>query len=265
MKWIFEEVTLLITHYNRSESLIRLLNAFQSLEMSFYEVLVSDDFSSGKHMEALIELDKEGRIRLLKAERNGGLGNNQNKGHKAVNSPFVLYVQEDFVPKPAFPEKFQLSLELMREDDKLDCVRYYAYKKYPFKTPVRGGFSKMHFGLMKPGYKKFFQYSDHPHLRRKNFLEKFGLFKEGLHGEVTEYHMMMSALQNNFNGLLYDEIDGLFEQLNDIEPSSLYRSDWKEKRRFSNNIFILIPREIFRYVSFHSKLLFLNYKVDYKD
>ena len=40
----------------------------------------------------------------------------------------------------------------------------------------------MKFKIWYPGYKKFYAYSDHPHLRRSNFLEKFGRYSENTKG-----------------------------------------------------------------------------------
>ncbi len=51
MDYKFPNVTLLITHYNRSGSLERLLNAFEKLNCSFENIVVSDDGSKAFHIE----------------------------------------------------------------------------------------------------------------------------------------------------------------------------------------------------------------------
>ena len=256
----FEEVTLLITHFNRPKSLLRLLRSVEELSMSFGEVLVSDDCSNPENLVDLEKLNKEGKIRLLTSAKNGGLQRNLNKAHRAVLTLFTLYIQEDFVPYPEFVSKFKTSLDLLKADEGLDMVRYYSYYKYPYITPVSDGFSEMNFSFFSWGWRKFALYSDHPHLRRSTFVRKFGKFKEGINSDKAEFWMMMSVLQNKGRGLLYDQFRDLFDQKNDMESSSLNRADWTEKRRFSKNIFIIIVRQLYRHIGFHTKYLFFKYK-----
>lgn len=70
----FFKVSLLITHYNRSSSLKRLLMAFESLKCHFGEIVVSDDGSNEDHLNAVIALSNEHKFRLIQAQKNGGLG-----------------------------------------------------------------------------------------------------------------------------------------------------------------------------------------------
>src|SRR5690554_1095320 len=92
----FEDVTLLITHYNRSRSLERLLRAFQDLGFQFGGIVVSDDGSRPEHLERLHLLKEAFNFNLVTTPKNRGLGNNINKGQDAVTTPYTLYVQEDF-------------------------------------------------------------------------------------------------------------------------------------------------------------------------
>ncbi len=185
----FDDVTLLVTHYNRSSSLGRLLDAFKKYRITFFSVIVSDDGSKPEHQEKLREIQKAHAFQLVTTPVNKGLGNNINKGQDAVTTPYTLYIQEDFVPKENFAVHFNDALDCMNEDDSLDLVRFYSYFKYPYTIPFRKGFSKMIFKAA-PWYTnhlKFYYYSDHPHLRRTSFFEKFGRYPEGLKGDVTEY------------------------------------------------------------------------------
>ena len=77
----FKDITLLITHYNRSNSLERLLKAFEELNCSFEDTIVSDDCSSVEHLTHLRKIQNQFPFRLITAEKNMGLGNNINKGH----------------------------------------------------------------------------------------------------------------------------------------------------------------------------------------
>jgi GT2 family glycosyltransferase len=54
----FPTITLLVTHYNRSKSLERLLTAFADLDVAFGDIVVSDDGSKPEHLNALRALQQ---------------------------------------------------------------------------------------------------------------------------------------------------------------------------------------------------------------
>jgi glycosyltransferase involved in cell wall biosynthesis len=244
----FPDITLLITHYNRSNSLEKLLEAFEKLNCSFGNIVVSDDASEAVHIEKILSLKSRFNLELVKAEKNKGLGNNINKGQDAVKTSYTLYIQEDFIPLPLFPEKLVLALEYMKEMQDIDIARFYSYRKYPYLKPLANGFSRMLFSPLSRGYEKFYYYSDHPHLRRSSFFEKFGRYQEGLKSDVTEYRMMLSFLRNKGKGIYFDQYQNLFEQVNDAsEPSTVKRSALRQ----TNNILIRNIRHVYRYIKFN--------------
>lgn len=246
MQYIFPDTTLLITHYNRSGSLERLLTSFENLECRFDAIVVSDDGSKPEHLNKIVSLQDRFNFQLVTTPVNKGLGNNINKGQAAIKSPFTLYVQEDFDPTPIFPAHFVDALGFMREDPSLDIVRFYAYFSYPNLKPFKKGFSEMVFSYWDFSHLKFYYYSDHPHLRRSNFLEKFGKYPEGLNINLTEYQMAISFLSKKGKGLFYNEFNTLFDQKNSAqEPSTLDRPSWK----LSKNPLIQV-----------SRLLYLRYR-----
>ncbi|MFL9481428.1 glycosyltransferase [Chitinophagaceae bacterium LWZ2-11] len=248
----FKGITLLVTHYNRSSSLERLLQSFKDLNCRFEGIVVSDDGSKPEHLNRLKELQNIYSFNLVTTPVNKGLGNNINKGQDAVTTPYTLYVQEDFVPKELFPEKLNNALVFLEERNDLDLVRFYAYFKYPYLKPYKNGFSEMIFKIWYLGYKKFYYYSDHPHLRRSSFFERFGRYPEGLKVEVTEYKMMMSVLKHKGKALFYEDYQGLFDQKNSsAEPSTVKRNFWRE----SNNPIITFARHTYRHVRFNLDLL----------
>lgn len=252
----FPTITLLVTHYNRSSSLERLLKSFQDLNCSFGDIVVSDDGSKNEHITILKELSSTYSFRLITTPKNKGLGNNINKGQDAVTTPLTLYVQEDFIPQPIFPGKLQNALTFMQERQELDMARFYAYFKYPYLKPLAHGFSEMLFPILSAGYKKFYQYSDHPHLRRTSFLEKFGRYPEGVKGDLTEYIMMMRFLQRKGKSIYFDKFNDLFEQKNSSdEPSTMKRDFWRE----SENPFVTLARHCYRYGKFYTDYLFKKF------
>lgn len=239
-QYIFSNVTLLVTHYNRSRSLERLLKSFADLQCSFGGIVVSDDGSKPEHQQQLKQLQNMYAFNLVTTPVNKGLGNNINKGQDAVTTPYTLYVQEDFVPKEIFPEHFKDALQFMEDDKGLDICRFYAYFAYPYMKPYGKGFSEMkfHSSPLYSNHLKFYLYSDHPHLRRSNFFEKFGRYVEGQKGDFTEYQMALSFLANNARGLFYNEFTTLLDQANSsAEPSTMNRANWRESR---NPFFLLL-------------------------
>lgn len=242
MKHIFSDTTLLITHYNRSESLERLLTSFKDLDCQFDSIVVSDDGSRPEHLDKVIALQNSFSFQLITTPVNRGLGNNINKGQDAVKSLYTLYVQEDFQPSDIFPTHFEDVLGFMRTDSSLDIVRFYAYFVYPNLKPYAKGFSEMVFSYLDLNHLKFYAYSDHPHLRRSNFLEKFGRYPEGIKGDLTEYKMALSFLQKKGRGLFYNDFTKLFYQKNSAdEPSTMARENW----RLSKNPAVVIARLVY--------------------
>lgn len=249
----FKDVTLLVTHYNRSSSLERLLRSFIELNCSFEDIVVSDDGSSADHVDYLKSLQQELGFRLITTPVNKGLGNNINKGQDAVNTMYTFYVQEDFEPAHDFVIHFKNGFDILKERKDIDIIRFYAYTKYPYLKPYKNGFSEMIFKIWYNGYVKFYYYSDHPHLRYSNFFQKFGRYTEGVKGDVTEYNMMISFLQNNGKGMFFNDYQGLFFQKNsESEPSTMQR----EYLSHSTNFFVTISREVYRSIKFNLSFFF---------
>jgi len=246
----FKNVSLLVTHYNRTKSLEHLLNSLKLQEFEFEDIVISDDGSKPEHIERLKALQEIYSFKLVTTSQNRGLGNNINKGQREITSPYTLYLQEDFVPKALFADKLSNAIDFMEERAELDMVRFYGYFKYPYLKEYKNGFSEMVFTALPwyGKYRKFYFYSDHPHLRRSNFLEKFGIYNEGTSGDVTEYQMMMSVIQKDGKGLFYDDFQGLFDQQNSSEePSTMTRTSLRE----SKNPVITAVRHLYRHIKFN--------------
>ena len=253
----FKDVTLLITHYNRSSSLERLLKAFKELNCNFGDVVVSDDGSKKVHLDHLEALKSSYEFRLITTPVNKGLGNNINKGQDAVTTPYTLYIQEDFTPKAIFPQHFADALTIMKEDKKWDMITLYAYSSYPYSKPYKLGFSEKVFHKS-PFYTnnvKFYLYGDHPHLRKSTFLDDFGRYEEGLNVDQSEMRMSLSFIKNNGKCLIYDDNYGLLTQENsENEPSTAsYRKNWKNSKT--------LPVVIAKWIYAKFKFIKLNYQL----
>ena len=251
----FQNTSLLVTHYNRSASLERLLNSFIDAECSFASIVVSDDCSKPEHLDKLKEQSGVYGFHLITTPKNGGLGNNINKGQDAISTDYTLYVQEDFTADKEFAPHFIDALNFMNSRKELDVARFYAYTKYPYLKDIGKGFSEMQFNPWAKGYTKFYEYSDHPHLRRNTFFERFGRYAEGMNPEKTEYQMMFSFLQNKGKGIFYNDYNSLFHQINtSTEPSTMKRSNILR----SENPVIAALRHLYRHIKFRYDYLFLK-------
>jgi glycosyltransferase involved in cell wall biosynthesis len=230
---ILPDVSLLITHYNRSRSLERLLKAFEDEGMQFESIVVSDDGSNHHHKERLSTLSRQYNFQLITSEGNKGLGHSLNKGQNAITTSLTLYVQEDFVPTKKFKDAYRAAVSLLNEDKDLDIIRFFSNFKYPYLKPYKSGFSKMYIPTLGINYKKIYLYSDGPHLRRSKFIKKFGLYRENVHGDRMEYWMCISFIKNDGKGLFYDDFRSLFLHINtDEEPSKMQRPAWNAKPNF---------------------------------
>jgi len=247
----FDDVSLMITHYNRSRSLERLLSELKKANCSFNTIIVSDDSSAAEHIEYINTLHAEYDFELLTGPVNKGLGNNLNKGQDAVKTPYTLYIQEDFIPLENFATHLKNGLSLLKEREDFDMVRFYAYSKYPYLKEYKYGFSEMLFKWWYPGLDKFAYYSDHPHLRRSTFFQKFGRYLEGTSGDKTEFSMMMSFIKHGGKAFFYEKHKSVLEQANsESEPSTMTRDKWRN----SDNFFIRHIRTLYRYANCYSGL-----------
>lgn len=238
----FNQIGLLITHYNRSTSLERLLSELQNLKLSFSQIIVSDDGSKPEHLEQLNRMVDLYGIDLVTTDTNKGLGNNINKGQDRITADFTLYLQEDFVPTEIFRTALNNGLIFLEQRNDLDIIRFYAFSSYPLLKKYQKGFSEMYYSNWSLNHLKFFYYSDHPHLRRKNFFEKFGRYDEGKKGDITEFNMCLSFIKNGGKGLFYTEYKSLFGHANtEDEPTTMDRVYWRHKKNF----FILFLREVY--------------------
>lgn len=239
----YKDVTLLITHYNRSRSLERLLSSLDKLQCRFEDIVISDDASKTNEMEQVLRLQKIYNFRLITTPQNRGYGNCINKGQDAITTPYTLYLQEDFVPFDIFPGHFKDALQILNDDKTIDYIRFWAIGDLHINMkPYGKGFSEMIYKFWNMHHRKFYQFSDTPNIKRSNFTQKFGRYREGIHGDLTDYYMAISFLHNKGKGLFFDNYDTLFTH-DDIEEGSRIRplTNWRQNR----NVFIRFIRFFF--------------------
>lgn len=234
-EYTYDTVTLLVTHYNRSRSLEHLLRRCAEENLKFKEIIVSDDGSKKEHLEYVKKLKDTYSFKLLGSNTNKGLGNNINKGQDAVKTPYTLYVQEDFEPTSEFMYNFGNALKLMDEED-WDLIRFYTFPwaPFPYLKPYKFNYSEMLFRpqLRYLNHMKFRIYSDHPHLRRTSFLNKFGRYIENKPGDPTEYDMCLHFIRHGGKALMFVGAPLFLHENMAIEPNTMERSKWKLRNFF---------------------------------
>lgn len=250
---LFNDVTLLITHYNRSYSVKRLLETLQSQNIRFAAIIVSDDGSQSQHLQRLRSLAPIYGFQLVTSERNHGLGHNLNKGQAYVKTALTMYVQEDFLPTAKFRKALRDSIEFMRTDDQLDLVRFFSNFQYPYTKLYKHDFSYIYIPPFALNYQKIYLYSDNPHLRRSNFLDKFGRYREDLTGDRTEYRMCISFIQKRGKVLLHNDFHGIFKHINtEEEPSTMTRVAWRQH----TSPLLSLARDIYRQLKYNYDITF---------
>ncbi|MEP5253962.1 MAG: glycosyltransferase family 2 protein [Winogradskyella arenosi] len=179
-------LSILITHYNRSEALQQCVTAAHNVSWPMpYEVVVSDDGSNRQHVNAIKQIPK---IKLVLAESNQGLAANINKGIQACTGTYLLYCQEDFLIKKEIecilPELFSLL-----DNKSLDMIRLRANYQFPKLNALE----KHVYSIPKFSFKNFyynaFQYSDNLFMTTPDFFIKNKLYLEHTSGDYgeTEY------------------------------------------------------------------------------
>ncbi|GAB2693299.1 hypothetical protein GCM10027037_15930 [Mucilaginibacter koreensis] len=249
----FPDVTLLITHYKRTDSLQKLLQAFAAQQITFGGIVVSDDRSGDEYLPRLQELSAQYNFKLVTTPVNKGLANNINKGQDAVTTPLTLYVQEDFTPNNGYNNYLQQAVSYLQTDKSIDMVRFYAYFTYPYLKHYKDDFYLMDFSPWYWGDRKFHVYSDHPHLRRSDFLSKFGRYREGIPSDKGEFMMALSFLKHKGKALIYKDPKALFTQANtEAEPSTVSRKSMS----YTDNALVTLPRFVYRVVKHTWQLAF---------
>ena len=258
---MFENTTLLITHYNRSASLVKLLKALNDYKILFKEIIISDDSSHQEHLDAIRSVHSTYNFTLLESKTNGGLGYNLNKGIDAVKTEYLLYIQEDFYPTDLFFDRLEEAHNILKEDPNIDLVRFFSYFKLPFQRPYSDHFSTIDFHFFALNNKQFHIYSDHPHLRRKSFTDKFGTYPVGQRPDKTEYWMVIKFLQRKGKALIINDHQSLLRLNNDEEGSTYQTNYWRQSNRF----FVIWLRNLYRFVKYRFNYLTMSHPYDLKD
>lgn len=190
------EVSILITHYNRSKALIDCIESFKALNLEInFEFIVCDDCSTE---EQLTEIRKIKDITLIESEYNRGLGANINKGLPYCSGEFILYCQEDFMITSGFVNVIEEIAVVLRQN-KVDMVRLKANYRFPKLISISKNISQIPKFAVQNFLVNAFQYSDNPFVIKKDFFEKNGFYLEDVKGNYCELEYSIRIMKSNVN------------------------------------------------------------------
>ena len=193
-------VSVIVITYKRFDLLKRTIEAFQSkCKYPNLEYILCDDGSDKKTQEKMCALKFD---KFLMNEENRGLGYNINKGILAAKGKYIFQLEDDWFIDMDFgrdlnhnsSKDFILAgLEIFEERSEIYMVRYWPIecenwdiKKYPshdLYTTDSGIKTKVFENKV---VYKYHVYTNRPHIKRKSFHEKLGLYKEDVHMSETE-------------------------------------------------------------------------------
>ncbi len=182
-------ISFFITHYNRPSDLLECLKAIKKLDLSHYEIVVSDDGSKTDVIERIksFEIDK-----LLLSDFNRGLAGSINHGLKSCQGTYIIYCQEDFLLNKRIKDILHECISLL-DADKVDLIRFTSNFEFNKLIPLSENVSLIPRFSIKNFFQNYYRYSDHPFIIKNGFHKAFGYYLEntsGRYGE-TEYAIRM--------------------------------------------------------------------------
>lgn len=172
-------VSVVVVTYRRLELLRRTLESFREhCTYPSIEWILTDDGSPRKIQEAMRALPFD---RFVFSERNEGLGRNTNKGLLAASGSYLFQLQDDWLCRgPA--DFLDAGIEVFAEFRDVALVRFREmHQEAPHeKRRTRAGRIVRVYenGMGSPD--REYPYSDNPHLKRREFHERLGHYREGV-------------------------------------------------------------------------------------
>jgi|GEM_PF-2913828 len=224
-------LSILITHYNRPKALKKCIDAFKEVltKETKFEIVVSDDGSppSVQNQFKKLPIDK-----LVLSASNKGLTSNLNTGIRNCSGDYILYCQEDFIPKTELNENLQEILQVL-DSRKADMVRMKANYTFPKLFGLTENIKLIPKFSWKNFYYNTFQYSDHPFITTSSFFKTYGYFLENTSGAYGENEYAIRIMKSNAKIAIMDT--HLFKD-NLNTTSVIEKHEVRKKRRFLKKI-----------------------------
>lgn len=201
------EVTILICTYNRPTEITKTMQALVDrvkYPLGKVSWIIADDCSPNGYVAKLQSFDTfnlQEKVNFVVTPTNLGWGANVNNGLRAVKTPYVFFIEDDYVLGHDLDLKIGIALMETKRD--IGMVRYRGIAGehmvlHQFEALIEGWLPHYQDGYGLPGRLTHFQldsgspslylYSHGPHLKRHPaFHDFYGLYPEGLKlGETEE-------------------------------------------------------------------------------
>lgn len=229
------DLTVLFITYNRSDMLARAVAAVRACaSLRGVKMVCSDDASRQEHRERIQGL---GFDQVLSPGKNKGLAHNNNQGLKAVQSAFVLMVQDDC--ELVRPEAIERAMAVLAADPTIGMVRLNGEAfHFPLVRREVNGMPYWFCDHKSQAYAELKRqpvrrrvYSDQPHIRRREVHQSIvGYYAEGGSMERSEmdYEDRVDAQSDFYVAFLTDGHEDYFKHLS-AEAGSFRTSKWQYK------------------------------------
>ena len=241
-------ISVLITHFNRPKELKVCLEAFQDLNIDNVRYVVSDDGSDIPIQDNFKNLKID---TFIISERNKGLTSNINQGIKKCSTKYILYCQEDFVPKKALKDFLPEILEIL-VTGKADMVRLKANYTFPKLHTLSGNIKLIPKFSWRNFYYNTFQYSDHPFITTKDFFDTYGYYLDNTSGAYGENEYAIRIMKSKAKIAIVNQ--HLFEDNNNA-ISVIENNQLRKKRRTLKRLGL---HKLIRAIRLHLEYLFYN-------
>lgn len=188
-------VSVVFVSYNRPHTLVAAVETFlvcTDYPIERLELIVTDDGSDSTTIDIIEALPFD--IRCY-SKKNKGLGANSNKGIQAATGDYILFLQDDWIVirRSSYLKECVAILEKYR-DIGIVLIRDWGDARLSEMRSV----DTCRFGILSndpsPSTRT---YSDNPHLKRRNFHEVVGWYREGVPMTAMEDEMTMRVAKQN--------------------------------------------------------------------
>lgn len=196
-----EKVTLYIPFYNASQYVDRVIPAVMTQSYPIEEVLIINDGSNDKEIEAVkkyIDTTKY-PLRIVSHEYNRGLSAARNTGFREANCEFVASLDADCVPEPDWLEKLMNNFS----DEKIAGVGGTLIESVIITNADKWRVARMsqNWGLDKILNPPFM--FGHSNVFRASAIKNVGYYDEQFKTNAEDYHISLSLYKTGYQ-LIYE-------------------------------------------------------------
>lgn len=182
-------ISVVFITFNRSQLLLRAIASLRPALEGLgcpYELIVADDCSDPEHLEAIRSLEG---VTLVQAVVNSGLGANANAGLRACRGEWILQVQDDW-EYAGNSHDIARAIDVMEQDSSVGIVQLTPVHS-DLPSARRESMSGAHVVFANDGLPwrracNLRPYSDCPHIKRREFVDRVGPYLEGVPMTVCE-------------------------------------------------------------------------------